>query len=300
MAHITGGGLPGNLNRALPRRSTPSSTRRAGRSRTSSSSWSEAGGVARAEMFRTFNMGVGMVVICRAVRRERGVVGSAARPDVQRWRLGRRHARLRPGHSHLRRLIDESSCVCSFAAIALAATSAVLRVSTHSAARRAPCGPLTSRPGAVATQDACQQAIDVFQYMAPQLGARHRRRQRDAGPGRYARRPRALLGRPARQRCSAASLPQIQDVSPSVSGAQSTRFEASDPDHSRLPTADAGDRHLQGLSARADERRRHRSAGERGVHPRRSTRTTSSVKVPDELAQDSATARASACCRSRS
>jgi phosphoribosylformylglycinamidine cyclo-ligase len=64
MAHITGGGLPGNLDRALP--STLDAV-------IDLSSWKtpsvfrvlmEAGAVEPAEMYRTFNMGVGMVVIC--------------------------------------------------------------------------------------------------------------------------------------------------------------------------------------------------------------------------------------------
>ena len=63
MAHVTGGGLPGNLNRALP----PSLD-----ARVDTTSWIvptlfrvlvDAGGVERAEAFRAFNMGVGMVVI---------------------------------------------------------------------------------------------------------------------------------------------------------------------------------------------------------------------------------------------
>jgi phosphoribosylformylglycinamidine cyclo-ligase len=63
MAHITGGGLPGNLNRVLP--PTMDAVVDTG-------SWAvpnlfqvlaEGGGVERAEMFRAFNMGVGMVVI---------------------------------------------------------------------------------------------------------------------------------------------------------------------------------------------------------------------------------------------
>jgi phosphoribosylformylglycinamidine cyclo-ligase len=64
MAHITGGGLPGNLNRALP--PTLDAV-------VDTASWqvpnlfrvlAEGGRVATDEMFRAFNMGVGMVVIC--------------------------------------------------------------------------------------------------------------------------------------------------------------------------------------------------------------------------------------------
>jgi phosphoribosylformylglycinamidine cyclo-ligase len=88
MAHITGGGLPGNLNRALP----------AGLNAVvDTSSWEipnlflqleRAGGVARAEMFRTFNMGVGMVVIAPASD-VGAIVESSTRAGVRAWQLGR-------------------------------------------------------------------------------------------------------------------------------------------------------------------------------------------------------------------
>jgi len=65
MAHITGGGIPGNLNRALPK--TLDAV-------VDSSTWEvpsvfkfiqERGGIEKDEMFRAFNMGVGMVLIVR-------------------------------------------------------------------------------------------------------------------------------------------------------------------------------------------------------------------------------------------
>ncbi|HET9424915.1 MAG TPA: phosphoribosylformylglycinamidine cyclo-ligase [Gemmatimonadaceae bacterium] len=87
MAHITGGGLPGNVNRALP----PGLN-----AVIDTSSWEipnlylqleKAGGVARPEMYRTFNMGVGMVVFAPA--REAGaVMDSATRAGVRAWQLG--------------------------------------------------------------------------------------------------------------------------------------------------------------------------------------------------------------------
>jgi phosphoribosylformylglycinamidine cyclo-ligase len=87
MAHITGGGLPGNLNRVLP--SSLDAV-------VETASWSvphvfqilqEAGGVARAEMFRAFNMGVGMVVITD-VRSANEVAESARRAGVPAWIVG--------------------------------------------------------------------------------------------------------------------------------------------------------------------------------------------------------------------
>ena len=88
MAHITGGGLPGNVNRALP----------AGLNAViDTASWEipnlflqleRAGGVARPEMFRTFNMGVGMVVIA-AANDVGAIVDSSTRAGVRAWQLGR-------------------------------------------------------------------------------------------------------------------------------------------------------------------------------------------------------------------
>jgi phosphoribosylformylglycinamidine cyclo-ligase len=87
MAHITGGGLPGNLNRALP--PTLDAV-------VDTTSWQvpnvfqqleRFGGVDRREMFRTFNMGVGMVVIV-AQTDVAGVVEAARTSGVHAWRLG--------------------------------------------------------------------------------------------------------------------------------------------------------------------------------------------------------------------
>jgi phosphoribosylformylglycinamidine cyclo-ligase len=88
MAHITGGGLPGNVNRALP----------AGLNAViDTKSWEipnlfvqleRAGGVARQEMFRTFNMGVGMVVFA-AAKDVGAIVDSSTRAGVRAWQLGR-------------------------------------------------------------------------------------------------------------------------------------------------------------------------------------------------------------------
>lgn len=92
MAHITGGGLPGNLNRALPPRLDAV---------VETSSWNvpnlfvqleRAGGVDRYEMYRTFNMGVGMVVIVDPSEVS-AVIDAATAQGVRAWRLGA----VRPG-----------------------------------------------------------------------------------------------------------------------------------------------------------------------------------------------------------
>jgi phosphoribosylformylglycinamidine cyclo-ligase len=88
MAHITGGGLPGNVNRALP--DTLDAV-------IDANSWEvpnlfrqleRAGQVDRAEMYRTFNMGVGMVVITDEAGAE-AVEAAAASAHLGSWRLGR-------------------------------------------------------------------------------------------------------------------------------------------------------------------------------------------------------------------
>ena len=92
LAHITGGGLPGNLDRALP--PTLDAV-------VDTSSWKvpnvfrvlmDAGAVEPAEMYRTFNMGVGMVVICGPSDVDT-VLSAAAKAGVAGWILGS----LKPG-----------------------------------------------------------------------------------------------------------------------------------------------------------------------------------------------------------
>ena len=88
MAHITGGGLEGNVNRVLP----PGLD-----AVIETSSWvvpndfrvlQESGVVSRGEMFRAFNMGVGMVVITTPDDAN-AVMHGAASAGVHCWRLGK-------------------------------------------------------------------------------------------------------------------------------------------------------------------------------------------------------------------
>ena len=87
MAHITGGGLPGNLNRALPENLDAV---------VDTSTWQvpnvfrqlqDAGGVDRDEMFRTFNMGVGMVVIVPEAAAD-GIIQGSHAAGIHGWRMG--------------------------------------------------------------------------------------------------------------------------------------------------------------------------------------------------------------------
>jgi phosphoribosylformylglycinamidine cyclo-ligase len=87
MAHITGGGLPGNLNRALP--ATLDAV-------VDTATWDppnlfrvlqDGGAVERDEMFRAFNMGVGMVVISDGPGSSR-IEQHAAAQGVHAWKMG--------------------------------------------------------------------------------------------------------------------------------------------------------------------------------------------------------------------
>ena len=88
MAHITGGGLPGNVNRALPSNLDAEIDTRSWEVPNLFTQLQRAGGVSREEMFRAFNMGVGMVVICAPSDGET-IVRAAQSEGVRAWRLGR-------------------------------------------------------------------------------------------------------------------------------------------------------------------------------------------------------------------
>jgi phosphoribosylformylglycinamidine cyclo-ligase len=87
LAHITGGGIPGNLPRVLP----PGLGAVVDRS-----SWTpapvfrvlgRAGGVERDEMYRVFNMGVGMIAVVAADRSDE-VLARLADAAEAAWVLG--------------------------------------------------------------------------------------------------------------------------------------------------------------------------------------------------------------------
>src|SRR5437764_4220933 len=88
MAHVTGGGLPGNVNRALPSNLDAEIDTESWETPNLFRQLQAAGGVARDEMFRAFNMGVGMVVIAAPGEVET-IVGAAQSKGVRAWRLGR-------------------------------------------------------------------------------------------------------------------------------------------------------------------------------------------------------------------
>ncbi|HRN53931.1 MAG TPA: phosphoribosylformylglycinamidine cyclo-ligase [Gemmatimonadaceae bacterium] len=98
MAHITGGGIPGNLDRALPSHLDAV---------VDTTAWDipplfrvleEAGQVDRAEMYRAFNMGVGMIVITDTAGASY-IRDLAAQAGVANWTIG--HIRPGTGRVHL-------------------------------------------------------------------------------------------------------------------------------------------------------------------------------------------------------
>jgi phosphoribosylformylglycinamidine cyclo-ligase len=87
LAHITGGGIPGNLGRSIPE---------ALQARVARASWEvpaafrgvrEAGGIAEDEMFRTFNMGVGMILAVAPDGAD-GVLESVRDAGENAWIIG--------------------------------------------------------------------------------------------------------------------------------------------------------------------------------------------------------------------
>ena len=88
MAHVTGGGLPGNVNRALPPTLDAEIDTRSWQVPNLFTQLQQAGGVARDEMFRAFNMGVGMVVVAGPADVET-IMRAAQSVEVGAWRLGR-------------------------------------------------------------------------------------------------------------------------------------------------------------------------------------------------------------------
>ncbi len=103
--------------------------------------------------------------------------------------------------------------------------------------QRCPSGTANPFPDQTrASQDACQKAIDLFHYMAPQLGVSITGGNATLGQG-------GTLGGLGhfsvglRVNAVAGSLPQVQEVAPSVQGAVSTQYETEDQVIG-LPTAD--------------------------------------------------------------
>ncbi|MFN2400748.1 MAG: phosphoribosylformylglycinamidine cyclo-ligase [Gemmatimonadaceae bacterium] len=88
MAHITGGGIPGNLNRALPDHLDAEVDTSTWRVPAAFAALREAGDISRSEMYRTFNMGVGMIAIVPENALQY-VEASSSAAAVRAWQVGR-------------------------------------------------------------------------------------------------------------------------------------------------------------------------------------------------------------------
>ena len=88
MAHITGGGLPGNLNRALPSTLDAEVDTTSWKTPNLFAQLERAGEVPKSEMYRAFNMGVGMVVLTSPSDAD-AVIRSARDAGINAWKLGR-------------------------------------------------------------------------------------------------------------------------------------------------------------------------------------------------------------------
>lgn len=98
MAHITGGGIPGNLDRALPSHLDAVVDTTAWEIPALFRVLQEAGQVERAEMFRAFNMGIGMIVITDTAGAS-FIRDVATQAGVASWTIG--HTRAGSGRVHL-------------------------------------------------------------------------------------------------------------------------------------------------------------------------------------------------------
>jgi phosphoribosylformylglycinamidine cyclo-ligase len=88
LAHITGGGIPGNLPRSLPEGTGAEIDRGSWEVPTLFRTMQEIGGVDEDEMFRVFNMGVGMIAAVAPSQAE-GVLARLQESGEGAWVLGR-------------------------------------------------------------------------------------------------------------------------------------------------------------------------------------------------------------------
>jgi phosphoribosylformylglycinamidine cyclo-ligase len=88
MAHITGGGLPGNLPRILPMDLQVELETAAWPLPAIFTLISELGPVSRKEMFRTFNMGIGYCLIIPD-EQAGGMIDYFTGKDIPAFRIGR-------------------------------------------------------------------------------------------------------------------------------------------------------------------------------------------------------------------
>ncbi len=87
MAHITGGGLTENVPRTMPEGRSPRIDRHSWKVPPLFSWLQRGGAVTDDEMFRAFNMGVGLVIVC-APENEAAVLSTLGASGESAWRIG--------------------------------------------------------------------------------------------------------------------------------------------------------------------------------------------------------------------
>jgi phosphoribosylformylglycinamidine cyclo-ligase len=87
LAHITGGGIPGNLERVIPKGLDAVVAKRSWQVPSEFASIMEHGGIAEDEMFRTFNMGVGMILVVAPDQHDE-VLAAVSDTGVPAWSAG--------------------------------------------------------------------------------------------------------------------------------------------------------------------------------------------------------------------
>ena len=93
LAHITGGGVPGNLPRILPEGLGATLCRSAWKVPAIFETLQRGGGVALEEMDRVFNMGLGMIAVVDRAKAA-VVIDAAAEHGIEAWIVGS----VEPGH----------------------------------------------------------------------------------------------------------------------------------------------------------------------------------------------------------
>jgi phosphoribosylformylglycinamidine cyclo-ligase len=88
MAHITGGGIPGNLNRAMPDHLSAIVRKNSWQIPNLFRQLQHGGDLDSLEMYNAFNMGVGLVVVCDDSDVD-PVIASAREGGIEAWRVGR-------------------------------------------------------------------------------------------------------------------------------------------------------------------------------------------------------------------
>jgi phosphoribosylformylglycinamidine cyclo-ligase len=88
IAHVTGGGMTENLPRILPDGCAALVDRHSWNVPSLFTLLQHRGAIAREEMFRAFNMGVGLILVCREAHVAAALAALAATGESSAWRLG--------------------------------------------------------------------------------------------------------------------------------------------------------------------------------------------------------------------